>query len=208
VTTGYEQPAPDGESGDPAGRPEGYPAELEVDVRFADGRQVHIRPVLPSDAPMLAAAIAGADAETLRLRFLGWRPVLDDATLQHLVDVDYRWRLALVAFDPAGQGVGVARYEGREGEEAAEVAVAVTPEWRRVGLGSQLLTMLGHAAVDRGIRRFVASYLEENQDVEGLVTASGLPYRNHLSHGVIEVELTLSAVEPPEPPRPDDQLPA
>ncbi|HKH88370.1 MAG TPA: GNAT family N-acetyltransferase [Acidimicrobiales bacterium] len=193
---------------DPAGLPAGYPGGLEADVCLSDGRRAHIRPILPTDAAGLAAAIAAADAETLRLRFLGWRPVLDDATLQHLVDVDYRWRLALVAFDPAGQGVGVARYEGREGEEAAEVAVAVTPEWRQVGLGSQLLTMLGHAAVDRGIRRFVASYLEENQDVEGLVTASGLPYRNHLSHGVIEVELTLSAVEPPEPPRPDDQLPA
>jgi GNAT superfamily N-acetyltransferase len=180
--------------------PERYPSELEADVTLSDGRLAHVRPILPMDAPGLAAAIADADAETLRLRFFGWRPVLDDATLQHLVDVDYRWRLALVAFDPAGRGVGVARYEGRPGENTAEVAVAVTPEWRRVGLGSRLLEMLGHAAVARGIDCFVASYLEENHDVEGLVSASGLPCRSQVSHGVVDVQLDLLATEPTEPP--------
>ena len=90
VTARREQHAPGRGSHGSAGRPEGYPAELEIDVRFANNRQVHIRPILPSDAPALAAAIAGADAETLRLRFLGWRPVLDDATLRYLVEVDYQ----------------------------------------------------------------------------------------------------------------------
>lgn len=173
------------------GPPDTYPVELVADVDLADGRSVHVRPIVPSDAPALAAALAGADAETLRLRFLGWRPVLDDATLRHLVEVDYRWRLALVAFDSAGGGVGIARYEGRPREEAAEIAVAVAPDWRNVGLGSRLLTMLGEAAVARGIRRFVAFYLEDNHDVEGLVKASGLPHRSRLSRGVVEAELDL-----------------
>lgn len=190
---GREQPAPDEGSRGSAGRPEGYPAELEVDVRVADGRLVHIRPILPSDAPTLAAAIAGADAETLRLRFLGWRPVLDDATLRYLVEVDYQRRLALVALNLAGNGVGVARYEGGSDEGAAEIAVAVAPGWRGVGLGSRLLRMLGEAAVARGFRQFVASYFVNNRDVEGLVKASGLPHRSQVSQGIVEVQLVLPA---------------
>jgi len=191
VTARREHHAPGGGSHGSAGRPQGYPAELAVDVRFADNRHVHIRPILPSDAPTLAAAIAGADAETLRLRFLGWRPVLDDATLRYLVEVDYRRRLALVAFDSAGHGVGVARYEGGPDEAVAEIAVAVAPDWRGVGLGYRLLTMLGEAAVARGFRQFVASYFVGNSDVEGLVKACGLPYRSQVSQGVVEVQLAL-----------------
>ena len=205
MTTGRDGGAPGAEPCEPPERPEGYPEELESDVRLADGRWVHIRPILPTDAPDLAAAIAGADAETLRLRFLGWRPVLDDATLQHLVSVDYRWRLALVALDAAGGGAGIARYEGRQGEEVAEVAVAVAPQWRRVGLGSRLLRALGEAAVARGIRRFVAYYLGDNSEVEGLVRASGLSHRATVSRGVVEAHLDLP---PPEPAGPQAQPPA
>lgn len=194
MTTGYEQPAPDEESGDPVGRPEGYPGELETDALLGDGRHVHIRPILPSDRPALAAAIASADAETLRLRFLGWRPVLDDATFRHLVEVDYQWRLALVAFDSADRGIGIARYEGRPGQDVAEIAVAIDPDWRRVGLGFRLLKMLGEAAATRGIRRLVALYFAGNHDVEGLVQSCGLPYRSLVSRGVVEAQLDLPLI--------------
>jgi len=199
VRTGYEEPAPGEEPGGPLGRPEAYPAELETDALLRDGRHVHIRPILPSDAPALAAAIASADAETLRLRFLGWRPVLEDATFRHLVDVDYQWRLALVAFDSADRGVGIARYEGRPGEDAAEIAVAVDPDWRRVGLGYRLVRSLGEAAATRGIRRLVALYLVGNHDVEGLVRSCGLPYRSLVSRGVVEARLDLPLIGSADP---------
>ena len=205
MKTGREQPAPGEQSGGPVGRPEGYRAELETNALLGDGRHVHIRPILPSDAPALAAAIASADAETLRLRFLGWRPILDDVTLRYLVDVDYQWRLALVAFDSADHGVGIARYEGRPGEDVAEIAVAVDPDWRQVGLGYRLVRMLGEAAATRGIRRFVAFYSVGNHDVEGLVRSCGLPCRSLVSRGVVEARLDLPLIGSAEP---QDQAPA
>ena len=119
--------------------------------------------------------------------------VLDDATLRYLVEVDYQRRLALVALDAAGNGVGIARYEGGRDEGVAEIAVAVAPDWRGVGLGSRLLRMLGEAAVARGFRQFVASYFVGNRDVEGLVKACGLPHRSQVSQGVVEVQLLLPA---------------
>jgi len=188
--------------------PERYPADLEVDIRLGDGRAVHIRPVVPSDGPQLAAAIASADSETLRLRFLGWRPVLDDTTLRHLVEVDYQWRLALVAFDVLNHGVGIARYEGQPGNDWAEIAVAVDPGWRQVGLGSYLLRMLGEAAVARGIRQLVALYFVGNSDVESLVRASGLPFQSQVSRGFVEARLTLPSPGPSELPGVDVQPPA
>jgi hypothetical protein len=58
--------------------PSGYPSSYESVIRLADGRQVEIRPILPSDAPELAEAIRTADAETLRARFLGGPPPLTE----------------------------------------------------------------------------------------------------------------------------------
>jgi RimJ/RimL family protein N-acetyltransferase len=166
---------------------------LVSDLMLRDGRCVHIRPILPEDAPALEDAIAHADDDTLRSRFLGWSPVIDETMLRHLVEVDYQHRLALVALDDAGRGVGIARYEGAPGDDVAEVAVAVSRAWRRVGLGSGLFMLLAQAALERGIRRFRALCLVDNEDVIGLLRASNLPYRTNVSKGVVETELELVA---------------
>lgn len=173
-------------------RPAGYPADLECEVRLNDGRTVSVRPVLPADIDGLRLAIATADERTLTDRFLGWHPSLSERDLHHLTEVDYRWRLALVAFDEEGMGVAIARYEGRPDADVAEVAIVVDPDWRRVGLGSWLLTVLAEAAVDRGIRRFTAMYRAENEVVEGIVRASGLPRSCRISLGVAETEVDLT----------------
>lgn len=171
--------------------PPGYPADLECELQLDDGRRAWVRPILPTDAPALADAIAHADPDTIRLRFLGGSPPHDDALVRHLVEVDYRWRLALIAVDRDGRGIGVARYEGSPGHDSAEVAVTIAPSWRRVGLGSRLLALLATAAVRGGIRRFTAVYLIENHDVAGLIRASGLEHRTSWSMGVAETAIDL-----------------
>ena len=104
-----------------------------------------------------------------------------------------------MAFDTADHGVGIARYEGQPGEDFAEIAVAIDPDWRRVGLGHQLVRMLGEAAARRGIRQFVALYLVGNDDVEGLVRSCGLPYRSLASRGVVEARLDLPLMASADP---------
>jgi len=166
---------------------------------LVDGRRVRVRPIVPDDAAQLADAIAQADEETLRMRFLGWSPSMDVAMVRHLVEVDYHLRLALVALDSNGRGVGIARYEGVEGDDCAEVAVAVSRDWRRVGLGGGLFLLLAQAAIARGIRRFRVLYLVENEEVARLLRASQLPSRSTVSRGVVEAELDLIA--PSQRPR-------
>lgn len=175
--------------------PAEYPYELVSDLELADGRRVQVRPILPDDGPALRKAIADANGETLRSRFLGRNLELDEQMLRHLVELDYRYRLALVAWDGAGNGVGIARYEGNPGSEVAEVAITVSPEWRRAGLGSGLFVLLAQAATERGIRRFRAFFLEDNKDVARLISASNLPCHTSVSRGVVEAELGLCGSE-------------
>jgi GNAT superfamily N-acetyltransferase len=170
---------------------------LVSDLVLSDDRSVHIRPILPEDAPALAEAIAHADEETLRSRFLGWSLVIDETMLRQLVDVDYEHRLALVALDNTGRGVGIARYEGAPGTDIAEVAVAVSHDWRHVGLGSTLFMLLAQAALARGISRFLVLCLVDNEDVIGLLRASNLPHRTSVSKGVVKTELELGVTPQP-----------
>jgi GNAT superfamily N-acetyltransferase len=181
----------------PSDRPPGYPWQYRRMVTLRDGRRVFIRPILPSDAPELAEAIKTADADTLRRRFLGGPPSVTPALLAHLTTVDYVQRFALVAIDPITQrGVAIARYE-KTGEGLAEIAVVVTPAWRRIGLATVLILYLAKAAVERGIHTFSAFYLAENRPIAALVEdAAGLG-RQIIEDGIAEFSLALDNHGPP-----------
>ena len=171
--------------------PPGYPAEYQQQVKLQDGRQVFIRPVLPSDAAELARAIKAADTETLRRRFLGGPPRVTPALLAHLTRLDYQRRFALVAIDPVtGDGVAIARYEPA-GEATAEVAIVVIPAWRGVGLATALVSLLARAAVERGVVTFTASYLAGNRPVAALAgQADGLRTKV-IEQGIAEFSVAL-----------------
>lgn len=172
-------------------RPAGYPVGCEADVELSDGRRVHLRPVVPQDQAQLASAIARADVDTLRRRFLGGAPPRSDQALQRLVTVDYVRRFALAAFDESGTGVGIARYEGERTWPAVDVAVAVDPAWRGVGLGRELAARVVQRAAAQGAERLTADFYDDNQQVLGLLAeAQLLEHRTH-AHGVVADEVQL-----------------
>jgi GNAT superfamily N-acetyltransferase len=169
---------------DPA-PPEGYPRSYETELTLSDGRQVQVRPVLPSDAEELRQAILTADADTLRARFLGGPPPVNDELLRRLTCLDYVERFALVARAQDGHGVAIARYALLPDGPTAEVAVAVDPPWRRVGLATQLVRLLAQRALECGIDTFTASYLAQNRPVAELADETGA--RVVISHGAAEL---------------------
>lgn len=176
-------------------RPEGYDSGYEREVTLADGRVAHLRPVVPTDIDELRRAVAEADQETIRRRFLGGRPPDTDEAFERLVTVDYDRRFAVVALSDSHRGIGIARYEALPGQDAADVAVAVDPGWRRVGLATALLRLLGEAALDHDVYRFTADFLTENADVAAILEASGLPIDHSEQQGVVEAEVDLSAAD-------------
>src|ERR1035437_232256 len=176
--------------------PPNYSASYESVVRLSDGRRVEIRPILPSDAPELAEAIRTADPETLRARFLGGPPQLSEAVLDKLTRGDYGNRLAL---GPRGGGraVGVARSRTlppTDGSLVADVAVAVAPEWRRVGLATALIELLARRAQECGITEFTALFLAENRPVTELAHEGHA--RMVIAEGVAQLHAALTT--PPQ----------
>lgn len=183
-----------------SGLPPGYPAEFRRHVKLQDGRQVFIRPILPRDAPELASAIKTADADTLRRRFLGSPPPVTPELLVHLTNLDYQRRFALVALDAVtGRGVAIARYE-LVGDDTAEVAIAVTPAWRHVGLATELIALLAEAAHERGVVTFTASCLAANRPVAALFEQAGGHGRRVIEQGIAEFSVALEHPEAPAGP--------
>ncbi len=183
----------------PHGPPHGYPAGYEHDVALADGRRVLIRPIVPGDAQQLAEAIRTADPDTLRRRFLGGAPRLTPELLRHVTVVDYVHRFALVAIDPVtGYGVAIARYEPA-GPGIAEVAIAVTPAWRRAGLATVLILLLARAAAERGFHTFTGSYLAENRPVHAMVQGVNGLGSQVIERGIAEFSLRLGGQPGDEP---------
>jgi ribosomal protein S18 acetylase RimI-like enzyme len=175
-----------------------YPREYERRCQLADGRTVFVRPIVPADAPALGAAIRTADQDTLRRRFLGGSPKVTPTLLTHLTSVDYLSRFALVAGDvTSGRGVAIARYEP-VADGVAELAIAVDPAWRRVGLATELVQTLAAIAIERGIHEFDVIYLAENRPVAELVGHAG-SVKRLIQRGVAECSIDLSGADRPPP---------
>ncbi|WIY02031.1 GNAT family N-acetyltransferase [Amycolatopsis mongoliensis] len=174
------------------------PTGFDRTLTLKDGRVVHVRPLVRADAAELGEAIRNADPATLYRRFCGTPPRVTPRLLERLTDLDYQRRFALVARDTDGHGVAIARYGATTQPGVAEIAVAVDPAWRRVGLASALVHMLGEAALARGFDRFTALYFADNLPVSELLDDAG--GRRVIAAGVAEAEVQLRRKDPLEPP--------
>lgn len=131
---------------------------------LGDGSAIVLREVLPDDKEAIAAGFEQLSPESRYRRFFTAMNRLSSADLRYLTEVDHHDHEAVLAFDPRGGPVGVARYVRSENPAEAEVAVAVVDGWQGLGVGTALLERLIERARENGIERFVASVLQENAE--------------------------------------------
>jgi GNAT superfamily N-acetyltransferase len=138
---------------------------LGVYLRLEDGTLLRIRPIRPSDKPLLAAGLERLSAPSVQRRFLSPKPRFSAAELRYLTEVDGHDHVAHVAELPNDPSrlLAVGRWVRLPDEpEAAEVAILVADDWQRRGIGSLLSTVLADDARLRGIRRFTATMQADN----------------------------------------------
>jgi GNAT superfamily N-acetyltransferase len=160
-----------------------------------DGSEVIIRRLTPGDAPVLAEGFERLSRESRRLRFLTAKPNLTRSDLKYLTEVDGHNHEALGALDPrTGRGLGVARFVRlAPGGDVAEVAVTVTDDWQRRGLGTLLLEVLTDRARAEGITRYTALVADENTVVVDLLRRMGAHVREgDAGSNAVEYELEIA----------------
>ncbi len=180
-------------TGGAAPSPSPYPPHWEFDVVLADGGTVHIRPILPSDADAYLAFFERLSAETRYYRFFGPKPSLSPAEVARFTTVDFRDRMALVAW--AGDDmVAVARYD-RLPDGDAEVAFTIDDAQQGRGLGTLMLEYLAASGRENGVERFVAETLPGNARMLSVFRDAGYQAVDHFADGVVQVEFPIAATD-------------
>jgi acetyltransferase len=143
--------------------------------------ELEIRPIRADDKALLAAGFALLSDESRQLRFLTPKPRLTSSELRYLTEIDGRDHVALVAVDREHPThiAGVARFvRDADRPDTAEFAIVVGDAYQRQGLGSKLASLLVDEAKARGIRRFTALMLAENEAAQRLTDSIA----QHLSY--------------------------
>ena len=178
---------------DTASRPAAYPAHWEADVVLRDGSVAHVRPIVPDDADGLRRFHAGQSAESIYLRFFAPLKMLSDKDVARFTQVDYDWRVALVA-TLRGEIIGVGRYD-RLDATTAEVAFNISDAFQGKGVGSVLLEHLAAIAQERRVAKFVADVLPQNRKMLQVFTEAGYEVSHHFDDGVIAVAFRIEPTE-------------
>ena len=164
--------------------------------RLANGQQVWIRPIQPTDAWRLQEGLHKLSEATIQRRFLGIKRHFTSSELRYLTEVDGVDHTALVAISvTSGNLVAVARAVRLTDEpDTAEWAIVVADPLQGLGLGTVLARALVEEARRHGIRRFTATVAGENRAVLSLLHHVTDQFAaGRISKGVREVTVELSA---------------
>ena len=169
-------------------------AAYDVDVVLADGGSAHVRRLQPGDDRALTELYRGSSDQSRYLRFFS--PVSVAAAIrlgEQCVDPDRSFALVAEINDHV---VAMAEYELMNNEGTlAEAAFMVDDDWQGYGLGTILLEHLARAARERGVRRFRAAFLLENNRMRQVFRDAGFTTtwsrsQNNVCEAMLELEAT------------------
>lgn len=147
-----------------------------VTLATRSGLVLKLRPVSTGDAPAVAAFFDGLSSDDMRFRFLSGREHISADQLVAMVGVDHRHSEHLLAFEEGtSRLVASLMIVADEHMEVAEVAIAVSPQFKGRGIGWTLLRHAADLARERGVRRL--------RSIE-----------SRANHQAIEVERTLGFI--------------
>ena len=173
-----------------------YPVELVSVVSLGDGSVLRLRPIRPDDEPLLESLFTRLSPQTVYQRFFASHKRLPKTWYHDFANVDYARRFALVAEEAAADGVrlrGVARWEPSDEDEAVELAIVIEDAWQGRGLGTTMLQRLFEIARARGIHRFAADVLAENDRMLRTFRSLTEIRSSTASHGVLHLCLVPRA---------------
>jgi acyl-CoA synthetase (NDP forming)/RimJ/RimL family protein N-acetyltransferase len=170
------------------------PAHWEADIIAADGGTVHLRPIRPADDDGLVGLMDRSSEQTRYYRFFGPMKRLSDRDLHRFTHVDHDARVAFVLV-LGDQLVGVGRYDRLPDTADAEVAFLIEDAHQGRGLGSVLLEHLAAAARERGIERFVAEVLAQNNRMVRVFLDAGYTPERTYEDGVVHLTFPIAPTE-------------
>jgi acetyltransferase len=167
----------------PAIRP--YPTQYVVPWTLRDGNQIVIRPIRPEDEPLMVKFHETLSDRSVYLRYFCSLSLSRRVAHERLLRIcfgDYDREMALVAeiTDP-GNGehriMGVGRLSKLRSGNEAEVAVLVSDQYQKLGLGYELLRRIVEIARDEKLSQVSAEMLPDNLAMQVIMKRLGFRVR-------------------------------
>lgn len=162
-----------------------------------NGLAVTIRAIRPGDKSGIAEAFFHLDSDSVQTRFFGPKASLSEQELKAATEVDFEDVVALVVTVEADGGetiIGGGRYFAFDapGGRSAEIAFLVEEDYAGLGIAGRLLRHLTAIAREKGVARFVAEVLRQNEPMLRVFRRSGLPMTLTPEEDTIHVTLSLT----------------
>lgn len=164
-------------------------SELAVGLvsRFTmkDGTEVSLRPIHPGDEPLMAQfhqTLSGRSVYMRYFRSLSLESRMAHERLVRICHVDGEREVALVVdYTNTSTGqqqiLGVGRLVKLEGQNEAEVAILVSDQYQKQGLGTELLRRLIQSARDQNLHRVSGELLRDNLTIQIIVKRLGFRFQ-------------------------------
>jgi GNAT superfamily N-acetyltransferase len=137
---------------------------------------VRLRSIGPRDAGVLQGYVRGLSPESRYNRFFAALNELPRAELDHIIHLDRKYELALLAetsVDGTPIVIGEARYVIAPDRLECEFALSVADDWRGKGLGTMLMAEIECRALSLGARHLGGDVLRSNEPMKALVRKNG-----------------------------------
>lgn len=156
-------------SASPANKEATLPFERSTTLTTRGGVVMSVRPVRPTDEPIVEAFFERVSPADLRLRFLSSLRHVDHERIQSMVQVDYNRTITFLAFDSTGDPIATAMLVADDDRKTAEMAISVRTDMKGRGVGWSLLQHVLRYGKARGftaIRSFESRQSAETLAVE------------------------------------------
>jgi GNAT superfamily N-acetyltransferase len=169
----------------------GYPEEEESTATLSSGTVVTIRPIRPTDEPLLQDFFYSHSDETIYRRYFSSVRAMPHAKAQALVNVDYKNNMAYVAtLGEIGleRIIGVGRYAAEKDHPGiVEVAYTTHEDHQKQGLGILLQQLLEDYARRMGFRGAAGYLFQDNIPMLKTFAKKGSYKGDILEDGVLRV---------------------
>jgi acetyltransferase len=155
-----------------------YPYYYEEWITLKDGSSVFLRPIKPTDGPLLLNFFKSLSRSTIYFRFLTHLEKLQPEMLKQLVEIDYETHFALAAIlvvDTKESIIGTCRYIVGQNSDHAELTVVLRDDWQRKGLGKLIVTRVVNIARSKGLASIEILLDSRNEGMKRVFASLGYP---------------------------------
>jgi acetyltransferase len=169
-------------------------SRYESRVTLKNGREVFLRPVLPTDRDRIVDLFNRISPQYVYLRFLGHLQALPEEMLHRFTHIDYDSEFALAAvIEEEGEEavIGVGRYAHDPHDNLTDLAVTVRDDWQHLGLGKSLLKKTIDVGKEHGIYRFDSMMDPRNIFIVQTLRDLGYEVKYFMRNGFYQVEILV-----------------